>query len=453
MRHFAKELRYDGYALTYFQLDEHIRSSFESIIEEFLKSKKPQKIIVTSPSEYRVLDKVKNWSTLYSVVVEIKDDKRFLCSKKEFQQWSNNKEKLMMEYFYRHMRKKYKILMDGDKPVGGKWNYDKQNRKIIPRNQSISEPRVFEPDNTTQKVIKLVNDNFIDHFGTTDNFRYAVTRADALKALDWFIENQLPFFGDYQDAMLENKPWLFHSILSPYINIGLILPLECISMAVSAYEKGSVPINAIEGYIRQILGWREYVNGIYWLKMPEYKNLNTLKASKKIPDLFWNLDTDLNCLRNCLEDTQDNAYAHHIQRLMVLGNFCLLIGVHPDFVNEWYLIVYADAYEWVEMPNVSGMILYADGGLLGSKPYAASGSYINKMSDYCKGCRYKVEEKNGPNACPFNYLYWYFLDKNKELLKSNHRMKMIYSSLGKMSDEKIKKIREDASKFMDYLYP
>lgn len=452
MRHFSNELANNGYEVKYQSLDDNKDSSFESVLQNFMSINKPEKIIVTSPSEYRVLDKVKSWSKMLSTEIEVREDTRFLCSKNEFQQWACGRKSLVMEYFYREMRKKYNILLENDKPIGGKWNFDKENRKALPSSQEIPDIIGFTPDPITLDVLALVADGFPTHFGNTDNFHYAVTRNDALKALDSFITHQLPYFGDYQDAMVEGKPWLYHSILSHYINIGLLLPMDCIEAAINAYENDTAPINAVEGYIRQIIGWREYVNGIYWLKMPDYQSQNYLDAKATLPEFFWDGDTDLNCLKQCIQETQNNAYAHHIQRLMVLGNFCLLLGVNPKHVNEWYLIVYADAYEWVEMPNVTGMILYADGGLLGSKPYAASGSYINKMSNYCKNCRYKVKEKLGPDACPFNYLYWHFIDKNKSILKDNQRMKMIYNTFNKMDIDKIKEIRINAQHFIERIY-
>ena len=247
--------------------------------------------------------------------------------------------------------------------------------------------------------------------------------------------------------MIEGEPWLYHSHLSFYINIGLLSPIECIERAEAAYLEGSAPLNAVEGFIRQILGWREYVRGIYWLKMPEYENENYLGADRKLPWLYWGGETKMNCLRQCVKETKENAYAHHIQRLMVLGTFALIAGLDPDEVNEWYYIVYADAYQWVELPNVTGMILFADGGLLASKPYAASGAYINKMSDYCKNCSYSVTKKNGDKACPFNYLYWDFMLRNEGTLKGNPRLNMSYRTLERMGDEKIQAIKDDAQRF------
>jgi deoxyribodipyrimidine photolyase-related protein len=290
----------------------------------------------------------------------------------------------------------------------------------------------------------VIETKFQDHFGEIKNFHYAVTREDALRVLTHFISERLSLFGDYQDAMIENEPWMFHSHIGLYLNIGLLTPLECIKKAEQAYINQQAPLNAVEGFIRQIMGWREYVRGIYWLKMPEYKTQNFFDAKKTLPDFFWTGKTEMNCLKQCITETKHNAYAHHIQRLMVLGNFCLLIGVDPNAVNEWFLCVYADAYEWVELPNVSGMILFADGGTLASKPYAAGGSYINKMSNYCKNCRYKVSLKSGPNACPYNYFYWDFLIRNREKLASNPRISMMYRMIDKMPKEKKDMILSDS---------
>ena len=264
-----------------------------------------------------------------------------------------------------------------------------------------------------------------------------------------FIDERLANFGDYQDAMVQNKPWMYHSHLSFYINCGLLDPLECCQKAVSAYRVGTAPLNAVEGFIRQIIGWREYVRGIYWLKIPGYAKENYLQAKRSLPAFFWNTHTNMNCIRQCITETKQNAYAHHIQRLMVLGNFCLLTGINPRFVNEWYLTFYADAYEWVELPNVTGMTLYADGGYLASKPYIAGGAYINRMSNYCKRCTYKVSKKNGPDACPFNYLYWNFVIEHEDKLSGNQRMSHSYRTLAKMDDEKLKSIRSNAARFLN----
>jgi deoxyribodipyrimidine photolyase-related protein len=450
MRHFADELVNKGYKVHYTKLDHpDNEGSFDGEIKRAVEEHKPSSIVVTEASEYRVLENIKAWD--FGIPVEIRPDDRFLCTHDEFKDWAQSRKQLRMEYFYREMRRKHNILMDGDKPEGGDWNYDSENRKPPKDGLIVPQTYISEPDEITREVMSLVQERFSDHFGDLEPFYFAVTRDQALQALRQFIEERLCNFGDYQDAMIEGQPWMYHSHLSFYINCGLLLPLECVQAAEAAYRDGKAPLNAVEGFIRQIIGWREYVRGIYWLKMPDYENENFLAADRKLPPLFWGQDTQMNCLKQCVKETKENAYAHHIQRLMVLGNFALIAGLDPDEVNEWYMIVYADAYQWVELPNVTGMILFADGGALGSKPYAASGSYINKMSDYCKGCRYKPSKKNGPEACPFNYLYWDFLIRNEEKLKNNHRLRMIYSTLTRMGEEKVDAIKADSARFFKAL--
>ena len=453
MRHFANELISTGYRVEYVLLDDKRNSgSFTGELKRVLKSHPElDKIIVTEPGEYRLMEEFRSWNTVSPCDIEIRQDDRFLCSTDDFRQWTQGRKSLRMEYFYRDMRKKYNILMEGNKPVGGKWNYDAENRKPAQKDLHIPTPYAARTDTITDDVIDLVDTQFPDHFGDTKPFHYAVTRKQALYALDKFLEERLSKFGDYQDAMIEGEPWMYHSHLSFYINCGLLLPMECIKRAEQAYHDGNAPLNAVEGFIRQIIGWREYVRGIYWMNMPSYADENYFNATRQLPPLYWDAGTDMNCLRQCVNETKENAYAHHIQRLMVLGNFALLAGISPKEVNEWYLIVYADAYEWVEMPNVTGMILFADGGYLASKPYAAGGSYINKMSNYCKSCRYKVSKKNGADACPFNYLYWDFLDRNRDKLSTNPRIGMMYKTLDRMSLEKFDSIKTDAAVFLNKL--
>lgn len=449
MRHFAEELKDKGFKVIYTKLDDPDNAgSFKGEVARNITRYQPDKIIVTAPSEYRVFEDIKSWEKDFAVPVEIRSDDRFLCSAEEFAAWAEDRKQLRMEYFYREMRKKHSVLMDGDKPEGGKWNYDSENRKPPKEGLYIPKTYMAQTDEITDEVIKLVADHFGDHFGDIEPFHLAVTRDQALYALNKFITERLCHFGDYQDAMIQGKPWMYHSHLSFYINCGLLDPMECIRKAEEAYRTGNAPLNATEGFIRQILGWREYVRGIYWLKMPEYANDNYLEAKRELPWLFWGGQTKMNCLAQCVKETKENSYTHHIQRLMVLGNFSLLTGIDPKLVNEWFLVVYADAYEWVEMPNVSGMVLYADGGYLASKPYIAGGAYINRMSDYCKNCSYKVNKKNGPEACPFNYLYWNFVIEHADKFSHNPRMGHSYRTLAKMDDEKIKAITDDSLRFL-----
>lgn len=454
MRHFAQDLKNKGFQLRYIKLDDPKNTgSFSGEVERAAREIKPDKIIVTAPGEYRVLMNMQKWEQRLGVSVEIHKDKRFLCTPDEFKTWTQGRKSLRMEYFYREMRKKYNILMNGDKPIGGQWNYDAENRKPPKESLDIPKPYSAQIDDITQDCINLVAGKFSSHFGDLEPFYLAVTREQALYALDKFIEERLVKFGDYQDAMIEGEPWMFHSHLSFYLNCGLINPLEMVRKAEDAYKNKKAPLNAVEGFIRQIIGWREYIRGIYWLKMPKYTEENFFAADRALPDFYWSGQTKMNCLRQCVLETKQNAYAHHIQRLMVLGNFALLAGISPQQVNEWFLIVYADAYEWVELPNVSDMILFADGGYLASKPYAAGGAYINKMSDYCKNCSYKVTKKNGPDACPFNYLYWDFFLRNEDKLRGNPRLNYSYATIDKMDEEKKNAIRDDARRFLNSLKP
>jgi deoxyribodipyrimidine photolyase-related protein len=449
MRHFAEDLKESGYKIEYTRLDdEHNAGSFKGEVERAFKRHDIDHIIVTHPGEYRVLADIQTWENDFGIPVEIRPDDRFLCTPEEFAGWAKDRKQLLMEYFYREMRKKYSILMDGTEPVGGKWNYDAENRQPPKEGLTIPNPYVNKVDDISGEVIELVADRFGEHFGDLKPFYFAVTRDQALQVLQLFIKQRLKHFGDYQDAMIEGEPWMYHSHISFYLNCGLLLPLECMEAAEEAYHQGNAPLNAVEGFIRQIIGWREYIRGIYWLKMPDYAEANFFEAKRDLPDFYWTADTKMNCLRQCVSETKENAYAHHIQRLMVLGNFALLAGVDPRQVNEWFLIVYADAYEWVELPNVSGMILFADGGFLASKPYAAGGSYTNKMSNYCKNCSYKVTKKNGPDACPFNYLYWDFLARNRDKIESNHRMNMMYKIYDQMNKDKKENITHDSQYFL-----
>lgn len=451
MRHFADELKTAGFNVFYVTLDDLDNThSFKSEILRCAQKHHINNVTVTHPGEYRVLQALHSLKH-DNIDVQVCEDNRFLCSLHEFKEFAKNKKSFVMESFYRKMRVKYDILMDGKKPIGGKWNYDAQNRKPLKKGITIPQHYQNQPDAITTAVIDLVNEKFSDHFGDIKPFYFAINRDQALLALRQFIDERLINFGTYQDAMMQNEDFMFHSHIGFYLNNGLLEPLEVIKLVEAQYHKGNISINAAEGFIRQVLGWREYVRGIYWLKMPEYKTLNFFEAKKKLPDFYWNDNAKMNCIKQCVRNTKQHAYAHHIQRLMVLGNFALIAGIDPSAMNEWYLIVYADAYEWVELPNVSGMVLFADGGILGTKPYASSGAYINKMSDYCKTCAYDVKEKNGENACPFNYLYWNFLIKNKSVLRKNHRMAMIYRVLEKFDEEKLSHIEHDSQKFLNQI--
>ena len=452
MRHFAEELRRAGTKVIYRRLDDQNNGgSLESELKQVIASRKISKLVVTMPGEYRLMETMRSWQSTLDVAVELREDDRFLCSLDKFNKWADGRRQLRMDFFYRDMRRDHNVLMDGGEPVGGKWNFDSDNREPPVAGMVIPPPLQFVPDKITNDVLALVSERCADHFGDLDDFGFAVTREQALAVLDHFVDQRLNNFGKYQDAMVLDEPWVYHSHIGFYLNAGLLLPAEVISAAETAYHSGHVPLNSVEGFIRQILGWREFVRGIYWLKMPDYADLNFFEAKRDLPEFYWSGETKMLCLAQAVDATKKYAYAHHIQRLMVLGNFALLAGLSPEQVNEWFLIVYADAYEWVELPNVSGMVLFADGGYLASKPYAAGGAYINRMSNYCKHCHYKVSQKNGVTACPFNYLYWDFLIRNRSKLKDNARLGMMYRSLDRMDASKIAAVRHDADRFLTML--
>ena len=452
MRHFAETLRQHGLKVDYVRLDAPENTgSFTTEIQRAVARHRPSSIVVTEPSEWRVQAMAKSWEALTGMSVEIRSDRRFFASRTRFAAWANGRRSWRMEHFYREMRREHQILMDGDQPEGGAWNFDSENRKKLPTDASLPERLRFAPDSTTREVMALVAQRFGEHFGTVDKFHWPVTRAQALEALQDFIANALPWFGDYQDAMKAGETFLYHSLLAPSLNLGLLSPREVCSAVEDAWRAGRVPINAAEGFIRQILGWREYVRGVYWTMMPNYANANALGASRPLPGFYWTGETDMRCLSEAIKSTRETAYSHHIQRLMITGNFALLAGIDPREIERWYLAVYADAVEWVEMPNTLGMAVFADGGKMASKPYASSGAYINRMSDFCKGCAYDVRKKTGPKACPFNYLYWAFLIHNQAHLDKNPRMAMPYRTLAKWSSEKKRSYLNDAGTFLESL--
>lgn len=452
MRHFAAELEEKGYRVRYVHLDAEGNSgSLKGEVARAIQDGSFGKVVVTEPGEYRLKAEMDGWSDTFGLPVEIREDDRFICPHEDFRNWARGRQRLTMEYFYREMRRKTGLLMDGDKPEGGQWNYDKENRK--PPREGLDFPKRATriPDDITKVVLALVAERFADHPGDLEPFGFAVTREEAMRERDAFLEKALPYFGDYQDAMVEGEPWLYHSVLSLYMNCGLLDPRDVCERAEQAYRDGHAPLNAVEGFIRQILGWREYVRGLYWLKMPDYAESNFLMAQRTLPDFYWTGETDMACLADAIGTTLKHAYAHHIQRLTITGAFALLAGIRPSEVEDWYLLVYADAYEWVELPNTHGMALFADGGLMATKPYAVSGSYINKMSDYCGSCVYNVKDKTGKKACPFNYLYWDFLARNEERLKDNHRLAMPYRTLEKMDPEQVSAMRAKAKRFLGAL--
>ncbi len=450
MRHFADRLRQRGIRVRYVALDDP--DNTHSLRGEVLRAAAallPSRLVVTSPGEWRLLEEMSGWQDRVGLPVEILDDTRFLCGLRQFRAWADGRKSLRMEFFYREMRRGNAVLMEGDQPAGGRWNFDAENRKRMPA--GVLPPRApsFPPDAQTEAVMALVERWFGDHFGSLEGFALPVTAEQAALALDYFVTERLPDFGDWQDFMRAGDPVLFHALISTSLNLGLLRPLAVCRAAEAVWRQGVAPLNAVEGFIRQVLGWREYVRGIYWLNMPEYGRRNALEATRRLPGFYWTAATRMNCMRQVVEGTRRNAYAHHIQRLMVTGNFALLAGLDPDQVDEWYLIVYADAYEWVEMPNVRGMALFADGGIMGSKPYAASGAYINRMSDYCGSCAYDPKQSVGPEACPFNALYWDFMARHAVRLNGNPRMAMPLRTLERMEPAKIAALRAQAAGFLE----
>jgi deoxyribodipyrimidine photolyase-related protein len=454
MRHFAAMLRAEGISVDYWRIeDDGNPGSLDASLRAAVATHRPAAVVMTEPGEWRVLDMMRDWAETLGPPVEIRPDTRFFAGLEDFAAWARGRKTYRMEFFYREMRRKTGLLMAGDQPAGGQWNFDAENRKALPAGYHLPERLRFPPDSVTQAVMAVVEARFGSHFGSLDTFGWPVTRADALRALDHFIADALPSFGDYQDAMKHGADFVHHALLAPALNLGLLLPEEICRAAERAYFEGHAPLNAVEGFIRQILGWREFVRGLYWLEMPGYAETNALQARRKLPDFYWTGETDMACLSEVVKATARNAYAHHIQRLMVTGNFALLAGIVPKAVEEWYLLVYADAYEWVELPNTHGMALFADGGLLASKPYAASGAYIDRMSDYCDRCRFDPAVKSGPKACPFNYLYWNFLIENEGRLAGNPRMAMPYRTLAKMDETRKAEIQREAKAFLDPLCP
>ncbi len=452
MRHFAKELGLLGWNVKYLKLDDPSNSGDLSLeIERTVQTVSAERVILTEPGNWRLREALLGHFKKIGLSHEFLEDDRFLCSHKEFEAWAQNRKQLRMEHFYRRMRQKSGLLMSGDEPIGGKWNFDAENRKTLANCEGLPTPMKFTTGPVTKDVMALVRQNFPKNFGALETFNFAVTAKQAAAALDNFIENALPYFGDYQDAMLRDSRYVYHSVLSHYINVGLLDPLAVCRRVEAAFHDGLAPLNAVEGFIRQIIGWREFVRGIYWHFMPNYLDMNYFHHKRALPKFYWTADTEMACLRSSVEQTRDSAYAHHIQRLMLTGNFAMLAGIDPHQVHEWYLAVYADAFEWVEAPNTLGMSQFADGGLMSSKPYAASGNYIKRMSDYCGGCRYSVAKKSGPDACPFNYLYWDFLSRNRDKMEQNVRLRPVYRTWDRIKDSRGTDNQRDTERFLNSL--
>jgi len=444
MRHFSQELVDAGWSIRYHRYEPNARvASFTDLVSEALDSNSIDEIVVSWPGEYRVLEQIKAWERRFEVPVTVLPDSRFLCPLDTFDDWAEGRKSLRMEFFYREMRKKTGYLMDEGEPVGGQWNYDKDNRKTWKGEPEPPSPMSFTPDDVVEQVIADL-DGHVEGFGELEGFDWPVTRTQARQALSHFVRRALPNYGDFQDAMHTDEDYLFHARLSSSLNLGLLGVHEVCDAVEQAWRDKEAPINAVEGFIRQVIGWREFVRGIYWREMPDYAERNMLENTQSLPDWYWSGETRMQCLRSTIQATRRHAYAHHIQRLMVTGNFALILGVVPKEICDWYLAVYADAYDWVELPNTLGMVMHADGGLLGSKPYAASGKYIQRMSNYCSNCSYSVKATLGEDACPLNALYWDFLLRHRDRFEPNPRMKMMYANVDRKDDAELDEIQTRA---------
>ncbi|ONN72166.1 cryptochrome/photolyase family protein [Pseudomonas oryzihabitans] len=436
MRHFASEMRARGFRVLYRTLDDpDNQGSLPAEIAFWAKTTGAREIRLTETGEWRLEQALRALDL--AIPVRWHGDDRFLCSRAAFARWAGSRTELRMEAFYRGMRRRHGWLMAGpDEPCGGVWNLDKDNRKALPKDQPVPEPFSCPPDACTRDVLELVGQRFAHHYGRLEGFDYPVTRADAERLWQHFLGTGLRDFGSYQDAMARGEPYLHHARISAALNIGLLDLRQLCADVDAAYREGRVPLNSAEGFLRQLIGWREYVHGVYWLRMPEYRELNALGNTRALPEFYWTGSTRMACMREAIGQTLALGYAHHIQRLMVTGNFALLAGIAPQAIGEWYLAVYLDAFEWVELPNTQAMVMHADGGYLASKPYCASGQYIRRQSDYCKDCHYQVTEALGDRACPFNALYWHFLIRHRERFAHYPRMLNLYRNLDRQAPER-----------------
>jgi deoxyribodipyrimidine photolyase-related protein len=442
MRHFAESLKTSGFPVAYYPLGEHRYTELQEVWSHHIKQHAPQKMIVCEPGEYRVLQLLKTCAENTNIPLIVRDDTHFMCSQANFKRWAGQSKSLRMEFFYRNMRQEHHVLMQGTQPIGGDWNYDHENRKTFGKHgpQSVPLAPVFEINAITHEVFADVEHHFAEHPGTLAHFCWPVTRNQALTLLDVFIQYKLADFGAHQDAMWQGSEqpqyaFLWHSLLASSLNLKLLNPREVIQAAEQAYHAYQLPLASVEGFIRQILGWREFIRGVYWLDMPAMAEGNHYKHQRNLPIWYWTANTHMNCMRQTITQTMQYGYAHHIQRLMVTGMFGLLAEIAPKQIEAWYLAVYVDAVEWVELPNVAGMALHANGGRFTSKPYVASGAYIQRMSNYCQGCRYKPDIKTGAQACPVTTLYWHFLIKHYEDFAYHPRTALMVKHVDKMSQE------------------
>jgi len=462
MRHFRDSLEGEGIDVEYTELAAKPRAkepgtlaaAVTASLAALRKAKQgPEKLIVVEPGEWRVQEALVEAAGAAGLPLEIRPDRHFFASRADFAAHAQGRKQLRLEYFYRPLREKFGVLMDDGEPAGGQWNYDAENRGAFGKAGpgALPAPVRFSPDATTRGVIDLVNRRFASHPGELADFDWPVTPADARAALDDFLSHRLASFGRYQDAIWTGEPWLYHSRLSQAMNMKLLDPRDVIAGAERAWQAGKAPLEATEGFIRQVIGWREYVRGIYWHFMPEYLDRNALGAEQPLPAFYWTAATEMNCLKDALGQTLRYGYAHHIQRLMVTGLFAMLLGVKPQDVHRWYLAVYVDAVEWVELPNTLGMSQFGDGGVMASKPYCATGAYIDRMSNACKGCRYDPKRATGPEACPFTTLYWDFLARHEKLLAKNQRMTMQLKNLGRKDAGELRTIRRAADELREGL--
>ena len=440
MRHFAAALQQAGWAVSY-----EIAADFETPLRQWIQDQGITTLQVMEPSDRPFAQFLQTLDLPCDL--EIISNNHFLWSVADFQDWASSRKSLLMESFYREGRKRFDILMAGKDPVGSQWSFDKENRKPPKGQLNTPAPLTFEPDAITQAVVEVVQQADWPIFGDLEPFRWAVTRDQALQVLHEFIKVRLTTFGPYQDAMVSGEDTMWHALLSPYLNLGLLQPLEVIEAVEKAYYEKDLPLNSVEGFIRQVMGWREYMRGLYWYVDEEYFDRNWFGHDRPLPDFFWTGDTDMNCLHQVIDQVKRTGYGHHIQRLMILANFSLIAGLQPQAVEDWFHAVFIDAYDWVMQTNVIGMGLFADGGVLASKPYSASANYVNRMSDYCKGCRYHPKQKTGDDACPFNFFYWDFLDRHRDKLQSQGRMSFILKNLDKMQPEDLEEIRDRAQQW------
>jgi len=452
MRHFRDRLRALGWRVDYTELDDAAnRGSLVEELREAVRRLQPERMTVVAPGEWRVEQELRAAARNAGVPLEVLPDRHFLCDDDTFRLHAAERRELRMEPFYRKMRRKTGALMEGATPAGGRWNFDEENRAGFGRSGpgEVPQPIGFAPDATTREVLRLVERRFAGHPGSLERFDWPVTPEQARAALADFAARRLARFGRWQDAMWTGEPVLYHARLSAAMNLKLLDPREAVAAAEDAYRAGAAPIESVEGFVRQVIGWREYVRGVYRLLMPGYAQRNALAADRPLPDFYWTGDTEMACLREAIGQTLRLGYAHHIQRLMVTGLYALLLGVAPSEAHRWYLAVYVDAVEWVELPNTLGMSQYADGGVMASKPYCASGRYLSRMSDYCRGCRYRPGEATGELACPFTTLYWDFLLRHEERLRSNQRMRMQLRNLARLDGPARGEVQEAARRLWE----